>query len=254
MPLTIKRVIKVFQTDSKPYLVEASDGQEYVLKHTAARPDYIGLAKELIVSNLGMSLGLPMPAFELIEVTSFGKKLFEAVGKKNNSPFPEEGIWFASKVVLNSFSLFEPPEKAIEKRKIVNEFDVGSGVGLDSLLHNSDRNSGNVLFVQDSTPKSIRFYLIDHARCFGGLIFPPSETTTANVELVNDLEFITYVSLTKLIKEHGSRIIGKIDQTMIENAFVNIPITWKIKSSDILCMKSFLKDRISKTQILLGSK
>ncbi|WP_221074757.1 HipA family kinase [Agarivorans aestuarii] len=62
--IEIIHVIKTMeQGRTQPYLCEAEDGNQYILKGTSAT--YKGLIKECIAAELGIEFGLPIPKFRL---------------------------------------------------------------------------------------------------------------------------------------------------------------------------------------------
>jgi hypothetical protein len=61
--------LRVLRGGAQAHLLRASDGAQFVTKFQN-NPQHIGvLANEMLPTNLGLALGLPMPPVEVIEVS-----------------------------------------------------------------------------------------------------------------------------------------------------------------------------------------
>ena len=70
MPVTLKRHIRTLQGGSQPHLMQADDGNLYVVKFQG-NPQGTGiLANEMLAAKLAAILGLPVPTTVVVELPS----------------------------------------------------------------------------------------------------------------------------------------------------------------------------------------
>jgi hypothetical protein len=145
-------VLPLREGGSLPAIVHTQDGGEYVLKFRGAGQGPKSLVAELIAAGLATALGLPVPAYAIVEVEAgFGEA----------EPNPEIQDLLRGSVGLN-FGIaylagalgYDP----VADRDLVDNDMAADIVWFDALISNVDRTAGNpnLLLWRD------RLWLIDH--------------------------------------------------------------------------------------------
>jgi len=152
---------------TSPFLVLAQDGNLYVTKpNTIDREDLELLAAELLATELGKLLGLPVPDWAIIEITeSMTTSRFSTMGGA-----PKPGEYFGSMYLGNATTLADPAEQHIPRRPISNAADAPKCLAFDALTENVDRHANNVMLVLENG--GVKVYLIDHGHVLGGRGWP----------------------------------------------------------------------------------
>lgn len=129
------------------------------------------LANELLASQLGRSLGLPIPNCFVAVCEDTVLPAFKApFGKKQGTRY-----WFAieeeSADNLTTFfgSNLQNYQSSSITKKLRSWSHIGKALLFDAWVANIDRNTGNLLY---RAPDS--FFLIDHGQCFTGPSWSPA--------------------------------------------------------------------------------
>ncbi|MGE7937351.1 HipA family kinase [Bacillus paramycoides] len=170
---------------SKPVMVIADDGEQYILKNQNVfdpRPqkwvtwDCMFL-QETLVYNIATHLQVPIPECAAITVD---KEFIDHAPTLNFKHRYSPGVYFGSKVLENVennlldgyqqlLNLGKPYVKTSWNnffKKITNKDDIPKIIALDLLTANFDRfgNTGNILISRENTDR--KMYIIDHGHAF----------------------------------------------------------------------------------------
>lgn len=228
---------------TNPSLVEASDGNLYVLKCLNEECNGKGLFNELVASRLVSLLKVPMPRTKLL--------LLDDEIIKSNSFFLEinalKGVCFGSEYIVGSAGISPPMLK-----KIINHCDIPTIILFDQIIMNQDRspNPGNLFYDK----KAKKLIAIDHSHIFrNGLIWESGhidDLSQSSPVVVNNLMGILYRYCSPYI--NGNSPFGNILKTVdnlspddINAIFIDIPDEWSITEKEIKAVKSFVEMQIS---------
>lgn len=163
----LKFIGKLGNSYNKPFLVLAEDGNLYVTKpNTIHRGDLELLAAESIATELARLLGLPVPDWAIIEITT-------SIDMNSSPPVPDSplpGEYFGSRYLANAMTLADSKRLRMPRRAISNESDAPKCLVFDALVENADRHENNVMLALEGN--EVRVYLIDHGHVLGGHGWP----------------------------------------------------------------------------------
>ena len=176
------------QGQSRPLLIQASDGNQYFIKNNMVRIDGIWVDENAVFFNEVVShrvskfLGIPTPDIAVLEIESDimsanSDLLFERRFKK--------GLYFGSrKIEQAENNLLDNYSDLLRLRKpyilrswnsyfnnISNPHDISLIIAMDLLLANFDRfdNTGNLLVGQKNNERTV--FALDHGHCFQGPLY-----------------------------------------------------------------------------------
>ncbi|EGP4909418.1 MULTISPECIES: HipA family kinase [Enterococcus] len=188
---------------SRPLLVQASDGDLYFIKNNFVRTNEGWINEnavffhEVLAHNMAKYLGIDVPDITILEIendimTANSDLLFQ----KRYSP----GLYFGTKKVNEvEDNLFENFSELVRLKKpyirrpwnqffkdIQNPEIVSSIIVMDLLLGNFDRfdNKGNLII--GKSEKGRMLYAIDHGHCFGGPVYDKAKESFLRSNIFND--------------------------------------------------------------------
>ena len=163
--------VKTLRGGAQSKLLYASDGNLYVVKFQNNPQGKRVLANELLATNFARALGLPVPAFEVIDVP---QELIEATPElridfaRHSLPCLP-GRQFGSRYVLPSLAagqvLDAVPRSLLPKIRNLDAF-LGMLV-FDIWTFNSDNRQG--VFYKSHSQRKYTVAFIDHGYCFNAL-------------------------------------------------------------------------------------
>jgi len=180
---------------SRPLLVEASDGKRYILKNNIVYingtwvDENCAFFNEVVGHFLATFLNIKTPDIAMLEIeqdimSANSDLLFE----RRLTP----GLYFGTKLIdnveenlednyLNLMRLKKPYLRRSWNqffKQIENPQDIASIIVLDLLLQNFDRfnNLGNLLIGSDNTGRNV--FAIDHGHCFKGPVYNANKLST----------------------------------------------------------------------------
>lgn len=156
---------------TNPVLLDCERDTSYVVKLQTNPEGPHVLAAELICYQLALRMGLPVPAFALVEVPDQLVAINPGAGLS-------VGLHFGSEFVRNAFPA--PSLNILGRAK--NLWVVPDIVGFDYWVYNSDRayNSGNLLFAQNRD--AFELLMIDFSHAFWGAIWTAVELAYRKTE------------------------------------------------------------------------
>ena len=144
-----------------PWLMEADDGKEYIVKFANERQDN-SIFGEIICSQLIKKLNITTPYWDFIKIDSdLIQKVPELVNRKIQA-----GDHFGTRYIQGSTNL--PPNRfGIPLNKIVNANEIPLMIAFDIFICNGDRKDANGLIgpIDDARERLI-YYMIDHGLAF----------------------------------------------------------------------------------------
>ena len=166
MLLSVHKDIRCLHGGSQPHLMQASDGQLYIVKFRNNPQGIRVLINELLSSRIAEIIGLPVPRVEVIRIDDSltGSLKIELV---DGSVPVGAGLHCASKLIVDPvkgrFYDFLP---AGELKRLVNKPDVMGAALFDFWTCNRDVRQ--VVFWRLCRERNFKFSLIDNGFCFGG--------------------------------------------------------------------------------------
>ena len=101
MPVTLTKHIRVLRGGSQPHLMQANDGNLYVVKFQGNPQGTRVLANEMLAAMLAEGLGLPMPTTEVVELPpELSEGLFFEIPSGRQPILP--GLHLGSRLVITS--------------------------------------------------------------------------------------------------------------------------------------------------------
>ncbi|UQF23590.1 hypothetical protein PML95_07605 [Vagococcus lutrae] len=171
---------------SKPLLVQASDGNEYFIKNNMVRlsdgrwiDENAAFFHEVVSHNVAKYLGITTPEIAILEIETdvmtansdllFGRRF------KNKKYFGSKKIYQAEQNLMENFLDLQRLGKPYITRtwntffkNISNKNEIASIIAMDLLLGNFDRfnNIGNLVIGSLNNERTI--FALDHGHCFKG--------------------------------------------------------------------------------------
>lgn len=203
------------QGQSRPLLVQASDGNQYFIKNNMVRingswvDENAAFFNEVVSHKIAKYLSVPTPEIAILEIESDimsanSDLLFERRFKK--------GLYFGSrKIEQAENNLLDNYVNLLRLRKpyisrswnsyfnnISNPHDISLIIAMDLLLANFDRfdNTGNLIIGNNNNNKRTLFAL-DHGHCFFGPVYDTSKESLLKLNNVlgNQESINEYVSI-----------------------------------------------------------
>lgn len=201
------------QGQSRPLLVQASDGNQYFIKNNMVRingtwvDENAAFFNEVISHKIAKYLSVPTPEIAILEIESDimsanSDLLFERRFKK--------GLYFGSrKIDQAENNLLDNYANLLRLRKpyisrswnnyfnnISNPHDISLIIAMDLLLANFDRfdNTGNLLVGQKNNERTV--FALDHGHCFQGPLYDTNKEffLRSNANLVDEDKLNEYIS------------------------------------------------------------
>ncbi|MBK7755208.1 MAG: hypothetical protein IPI35_02085 [Deltaproteobacteria bacterium] len=127
----------------RPPLVLASDGHRYVLKLGSQDPDFP--VSELIAAGLGSRLGVPMPAYAVLEAEPGLLNLLEALGDDDALELlgalkTSGGACFGSRLLPNPLTRWTP---GLHRALKLDDGVLAKILAFDALIENGDRRNAH---------------------------------------------------------------------------------------------------------------
>lgn len=229
---------------TNPFLIEASNDVKYVAKFPGNPEGKKVLINEFICAELALLLKLPIPKYELIEITNIDYYMdkLDNISNINGTVFCSQYIETANPVP--SYSIL---------RTVDNSFDVVKTIFFDIIIGNNDRNPGNVLI--DSKTNS--FIIIDHSHVFiNGAIWDTYSLTRAIEEKIDISELNPIITniLIQALNEKNHRLelneyvrfLKSISSKEIENIVKKVPKDWELDEDEGVLLIQFIVDRLSR--------
>jgi hypothetical protein len=197
---------------SLPALIEATDGELYVVKFRGAGQGPLALVAELVAGELARALGLPIPRLALIEVDA-------AIGRIEPDPEIQELV--LASAGTNVGLEFLPGATAYSPAAVLPSPELAAEiVWFDTFVTNVDRTPRNVNLLEWEG----RLWLIDHGAAFylqhGGL--DPAQAERP-FPLVADHVLLPVAGS---IADAAERLRPRLDRSTIERIVGAVPADW----------------------------
>ena len=242
--MEIKRIIRAIPNGAtKPYVIECTDGNQYVAKFPGNPDGTRVLINEYVCACFAQMLQLPIPSFELLfinNIESYSNYL-EGIELVNGTVFCSRMIDKASQV---------PGYRALSK--VSNRDDIVKILIFDVIIGNNDRNPGNLLI----NLKNKSLVMIDHSHVF---IYEAiwdadqlKKTIKSEISIgeMNQFSFnMLSVEISKVDKEVIKKFkekIKSINKDDIINIVNSVPSDWNITNDDKEALAEFLYNRIER--------
>ena len=242
--MEIKKVIRPIKNGAtKPYVIECTDGNQYVAKFPGNPDGTRVLINEYVCACLAQMLQLPIPSFELIYINNieFYSNYLEGIELINGTAFCSRMIDKASPV---------PGYRALSK--VSNLDDIVKILIFDVIIGNNDRNPGNLLI----NLKNKSLVMIDHSHVFiyeaiwDAIQLKKNIRSEISIGEMNQFSFsMLSVEISKVDKEVYKKFketIKSINKDDIINIIDSIPKDWSITNDDKEVLADFLYDRIER--------
>lgn len=244
----IPRVVEVhrmYSTFSRPFLVEADNGELYVLKQAVTADNLRLLAGEYIATKIGIGIGAPVLDCSFIEVAPDSSGLFEGCEGCKQEYIPSAGIYFASHY-RHGQPVNQSPEFKSATRPVLNPEGATGSVIFDTWFDNADRHSGNALVVpSENGVKGINIFLIDQGHVFGGPKWASLENPAQIAFRENaGTQFFraTANDLLKHLPMFAPAVDTVTSETVIEHSAI-VPDDWGLTDEDRDKIVTFLMER-----------
>lgn len=199
---------------SLPALIEADDGEMYVIKFCGAGQGVKALVAELIAGEIGRALGLPIPELVLVELEA-GFGLNEPHEEIQDLLKASIGLNLGVRFLPSSFAynpLMEPPPAPDFASEIV---------WFDAYVTNVDRTPRNVnmLIWQDE------LWLIDH----GAALYFHHDWNNYLARSNTPFSFIKQHALLKYAADLAgadSRLKQRLNETVLHDIVAMVPEAW----------------------------
>ena len=182
MPITLTKHIRVLRGGSQAHLMQANDGNVYVVKFQGNPQGTSVLANEMLAAKLAGWLGLPVPATEVVELLpelSEGLYFETLNGRQPILP----GLHLGSRLVISSLEGRSYDFLPHSFQHLIRNPEELIGIQLFDLW-TCNRDTRQAVYWKRSRDKRYTVTFIDNGHCFGGpewnfspLMFP-SETLT----------------------------------------------------------------------------
>lgn len=204
----------------RPPLVLASDGHRYVLKLGSQDPDFP--VSELIAAGLGSRLGVPMPAYAVLEAEPGLLHLLEALGDDDALELlgalkASGGACFGSRLLPNPLTRWTP---GLHRALKLDDGVLAKILAFDALIENGDRRNAhnpNMLVSNGA------IWAIDH-----GQSLPAAQGCPPAPHRYPYAEHITWAivgaSLTALTS--AIPLVNELTDEAIEAAVSAVPAEW----------------------------
>ncbi len=208
---------------SRPIVIEASDGQQYVVKLRASEKTARRLIAEVICWSMASVAGIPQPPIALIEVDDTIGGL-ESIGTDKATELVESrGLVFGSLQMPGTATLrrgADPPMTAEEAAAIV---------WFDALVLNADRKWRN----PNILTKEGRYWVIDNDSAFN-LHHRWAEPAKRSPYLISPVSGLTWwqkndnvlLPWASSVADAGDEMVRRIDDRVIDDAVSAVPDTW----------------------------
>lgn len=166
MPLVLTKHIRTLRGGSQPHLMQAADGNLYVVKFQGNPQGTSVLANEMLASRLASNLGLPVPKTVIVELPSkLSEELYfdTPIGHQPIHP----GLHLGSQLVLNCLegrTYDFLPQSYWQFVKNPRDF---TGIQLFDLW-TCNRDTRQFVFWKYSRETEYTVTFIDNGHCFGG--------------------------------------------------------------------------------------
>ncbi len=228
---------------SRAQLVQADDGNQYVIKLIGNDQGTRILANEYVVGKLAELLGAPSPPVAIVSVDEFiVKSINSSLGAKFR-PGPQ----FASQY-LGRETVEVVPSNIDLMRAAGNCSSWLYVVVLDSLVQNTDRKETHVLMSRDRQSGELRFSAIDHGHCLG----VAAGWTTLRPDNVA-LRPLIYGELVKGPDDYRDALnaLRNLTRDQVERILDECPLTeWEVPSGD----RGALSEYLEAAKVKLGVK
>lgn len=146
---------------SRPQLIRADDGHDYVVKLRSNRQGLRVLPNELIAGGCAQALGLPIPSPAIVNVSQDLWDVTDALAQFRKTPGPQFGCEFIARAHS------EPWRDVLAN--VENIGDLAGIIVFDTWIHNVDRpwRESNIDVIRD-TEGHYRVIMFDHGWVFGG--------------------------------------------------------------------------------------
>ncbi len=201
---------------SNAQLVQADDGNSYVIKLINNPQCTRILANEFVVAKLAELIGAPCPPAEIIDVD---QNMVQYINSTRNQKFVA-GPAFGSLYLANSTRKVFPSNPEL-MQKAANLSEWSSVVVLDTLVQNEDRPATHVLISVTDIDKEHRFWIIDHGHCLS----VARGWTTLNADNMNAKVPSLYREVVKgkNFFETTFNSLTRIDKKMVDNILSSFP-------------------------------
>lgn len=254
MELVMVTVTTVFEQmnagTTSPMLVEDVDHKRYIMKYIHDGWEGKFLFNELISARMAEYLELPIPAFEIGDLSRSlisNNDVLSSLNAKSGSVFLSE---YRKGITIQN-------DKILAHAK--NKKKYGNIIFFDQLLNNVDRgeNEGNWFFDQ----KTHNLMIFDHTHVFriGQLWDQISLQQDQNLPMNIRPEFSEslYLNILNNISENTpfygiTRKLARLNDIGIEQMLQNIPAEWEILPEDMSAMEQFLKFQVDNATTIEG--
>ncbi|RNJ80396.1 MAG: hypothetical protein D9C04_01555 [Nitrosopumilus sp. B06] len=155
--------IRLFSdTASRPHLILADDGNQYVVKF-AQNADLPSIVAEYVCGMLAAKFNLRV--LDPIVIMLDADFIRNSVLLRDREI--QAGPHLGTKMINTVFNLNGNTSKKIYPKKIINRDQVPNMISFDIFVNNKDRNPGNSILVPVNDDK-FEYVLLDHGECFGG--------------------------------------------------------------------------------------
>jgi hypothetical protein len=213
-PVAARRYVTPFREGgSLPALVEAADGELYVVKFRGAGQGSLALVAELVAGELARALGLPIPRLALIEVD-------DALGRAEPDPEIQELV--QGSVGTNVGLEFLPGASGYSPAALQPSPELAAEiVWFDAFVTNVDRTPRNVNLLEWEE----RLWLIDHGAAFylqhGGL--DPEAQAGRPFPMIAEHVLLPVAGP---IEAAADRLRRRLDRASIERIVAAVPADW----------------------------
>ncbi len=176
MPIVLTKHVRALRGGSQPHLMQADDGNLYVVKFQGNPQGTNILINELLACKLAQFLGLPVPATECVQLPpELSKELYFETSDGRQPVRP--GLHLGSRLVIRSLEGRCYDDLPQSFHHLVRNPGVLVGIRLFDLW-TCNRDTRQVVFWKYSRKKKYNVTFIDNGHCFGGpeWDFSPSRT------------------------------------------------------------------------------
>ena len=228
---------------SRPQLIRADDGRDYVVKFRSNRQGLRVLPNELVAGGCARALGLPIPALAIVHVS---QELLDAtveLQRFRKAPGPQFGCEFIPR------AHDEPWYDVVAN--VVNIGDLAGIITFDTWSHNVDRSwrESNIDVTRDSQGR-YRVIMFDQGWVFGGKPHWSAESLRLQRDLVNPpfMDGFVYDCFQRHIRgenpfESWLRKVEDFSPKTIWRLTQQIPAEWGISLSEKVALTDYLLHR-----------
>lgn len=223
------------QTVARPRLIEADDGNLYVVKfppENSVKPTFSEYACGKMAKYRGLSV--LDPVIINLDAKFIGKS--KQLKNMNLSPGP----FFATLKLDNVYSTCDPFARKINPRKIDNLAEVVDFVMFDIFVCNNDRNCGNSILVPSNGKTRFRYVLIDHGYCFDGPCW-----LLEGRDLPYKISHIPWKTdgVTRKSQIQNAADTMRLTGIEMDTLLAPMPGEWKLPDAEYDCLKRAIANR-----------